>query len=315
VRLRWAAPRGERWRARFGAWLGASGVLHAVLAAALLLWPDPRPPQPEQLPAPAFDIVFDGGGAEQPLEEPPEGVEAPPSPPPAPPPAPPSVPAPPLPVPPVQQALPSPPLPQPPPVPTPPVPSPPVQQAMPLPPRTELRLPERFELPLPPSAPPPPRQQTAEQVPRLPGIWAPDGVQLGRPPTPPPGRTGARGFDLSVDPRMMQGRATRDPTLSVVGARVGADWRAAFSRWLDQNLGYPEGAIRRGEQGAVRVLITASPDGTVRSVRMLSPSTSPSLNTGTSQPFAGARLPAFPPGSDPNGVTVELTVRYIMTGP
>jgi TonB family protein len=188
-----------------------------------------------------------------------------------------------------------------------------------LPPTVELRLPQRFELPLPPSVPPPPppRQQAAQQAPRpsLPGIWAPDGLQLGRPPAPPPGRAGARGFDLSVDPRMMEGRARADPTLSVTGAQVGADWRAAFRRWLDQNLGYPEGAILRGEQGTVRVQITASPDGTVRGVRMLSPSTSPSLNSGTSQPFAGARLPAFPPGSDPGGVTVELTVRYILTRP
>jgi TonB family protein len=149
----------------------------------------------------------------------------------------------------------------------------------------------------------------------MPGIWAPDGVQLGRPATPPAGRPQARGLDLSVDPRQMEGRARRDPTLNVTGAQVGADWRAAFRRWLDQNLGYPEGAALRNEQGTVRVLVTAGPDGTVRSVRLVGPSTSPSLNSGTTLPFAGARLPAFPPGSDPNGVQVELTVRYMLIGP
>ena len=71
-------------------------------------------------------------------------------------------------------------------------------------------------------------------------------------------------------------------------------------------------AAMRGEDGRVRVLVTASPDGTVRSVRMLMPSTSPSLNSGTTRPFNGARLPAFPPGSDPNGVTIELTVDYVL---
>jgi TonB family protein len=182
----------------------------------------------------------------------------------------------------------------------------------------ELRLPDRFALPLPPSVPPPPppRQQTAQAPrPSLPGVWAPDGVVLGRPAAPPPGRPQGRGLDLSVDPRQLEGRASRDPTLNVTGAQVGADWRAAFRRWLDQNLGYPEGAIIRNEQGTVRVQILANPDGTVRSVRLAGPSTSPSLNSGTTQPFAGARLPAFPPGSDPNGVQVELTVRYVLIPP
>jgi hypothetical protein len=52
--------------------------------------------------------------------------------------------------------------------------------------------------------------------------------------------------------------------------------------------------------------------GGVRSVRLMMPSGSPSLNLGTTFPFEGARLPAFPPPADPDGVTIDLTVNYIL---
>ncbi|MBS7809859.1 TonB family protein [Roseococcus pinisoli] len=293
-----------------------------------------QPQQPEEEPA-------EGVPTEPQPPEPPSTAEAPP-----PPDAPPQPGLPPPPPP--QQELPRPPSP-PPPSPVPPIPAPPVQQAMPLPPievpppeappveptpmprmagtvelfapTTELRLPDRLSESLPPPPPPPPpappqrqtppAQQAQPPRPNLPGIWAPGGVQLGRPPTPPAGRQQARGLDLRVDPRMTEGRPSRDPSVRVSGAQVGADWRAAFRRWLDQNIHYSQQAIIRGEDGQVRVRITAAADGTVRNVQLVGPSTSPSLNFGTTYPFNGARLPAFPPGSDPN-VTIDLTVNYVL---
>lgn len=277
------------------------------------------PPAPPAPPAPA-----DG-----PAMAPPPAPPAPPVPPlppvPQPPLAQPTPPAPPLP--PVQQALPLPPPPAPvPPPPTPPPPEPPppafaerLPGTVDLLPETPLELPRRFDLPLPPAAPPPPRPQVAQRPefsptarPPAPPLMLPEGFQLGGRAAPPPGRPGARGLDTTVDPRFLEGRMAADPMARVTGANVGADWRAAFRRWLDQNMRYPMDAAMRGEDGRVRVLVTASPDGTVRSVRMLMPSTSPSLNSGTTRPFNGARLPAFPPGSDPNGVTIELTVDYVL---
>ena len=96
------------------------------------------------------------------------------------------------------------------------------------------------------------------------------------------------------------------------GAQVGPDWNAAFRRWLDQNLQYPSRAIEEGDSGTVRVRVMARPDGTVTGVRLTGASASPFLNSGTTRPFPGARLPAFPPGADPNGVEVDLTVHYIL---
>ncbi|MDB5412695.1 MAG: hypothetical protein JWR10_1030, partial [Rubritepida sp.] len=280
---------------------------------------EPSPPQPP------------------PMAEPPPPPDAPPVP---------SQPA----VPPSQQSQPQPPAPPPPPVPAPPMPQPPIPQPLPLPPpptpqppvapmppmrgaveiftpQTDMRLPDRLSEALPPPPPPtpptpplpqqpPPRQAAPAQRPQpprpnLPGMWLPGGAQLGRPSQPPAGRPQARGLDLSVDPRMLEGRPSRDPSVRVSGAEVGADWRAAFRRWLDQNIHYPNAAIMRGEDGMVRVRVTANPDGTVRGVQLVGPSTSPSLNYGTTFPFNGARLPAFPAGSDPT-VTIDLSVNYVL---
>ncbi|WP_353211310.1 energy transducer TonB [Rhodovarius sp.] len=173
-------------------------------------------------------------------------------------------------------------------------------------------------LPIPPPAqprptPPPRPTQQAQPSPRLPGMVLPEGFTLSQ-PRPAPGRpAGPRApLDFSLDPRLLEGRTSPDRTVQVRGAQVGPDWSNAFRRWLDQNLRYPQRAIQDGDSGTVQVRITANPDGTVRQVRLLSPSASPALNSGTTMPFAGARLPAFPPGSDPNGVEVDLTVNYIL---
>jgi TonB family protein len=137
----------------------------------------------------------------------------------------------------------------------------------------------------------------------------PEGLQLGR-PGPPPGRAQSRGIDLRVDPRVIDAVASADPLVRVSGAQVGADWRAAFRRWLDQNMRYPSRAAELGESGAVRVRVVAGPDGKVRSVRLIGPSSSPSLNLGTTSPFLDAQLPPFPPPAESGGVTIDLTVNY-----
>ncbi len=293
----------------------------------------PLPPPPDAPPLPSQPSL------------PPIQQALPLPPPPPPPVAPPLQPPPPVAMPPVPQ----PPVPQPPQQQAPQQQAPMVAEAPPPPlpplpgavelfvPPTELRLPDRLTenlpLPPPPTPPAPPQRQPQQQAPQrqtpqrqapqqqapqqqaqpnLPGIWVPGGVQLGRPAAPPAGRPQARGTDTTVDPRFLEGRPRTDPSVRVTGAQVGADWRAAFRRWLDQNLSYPERAVALGEDGVVRVVVTAAPDGTVRNVRLVGPSTSPSLNFGTTFPFQGARLPAFPPGADPNGVTIELTVNYVL---
>jgi TonB family protein len=267
--------------------------------------PTPTPPQPAPPTAPPAPRT-----PEQPPVAPP--AAAPPAPGPAVPvPSPPAAtqPAPPQPLPEAPRPVPPPPQERP----GPPLRIPPIEAILPPPP--ELRLPDRLPVPpTPPQPAQPPRQQQQQQQrpqPALPPdtVWMPGGVQLGR-PQPQAGRRESRGLDLTVDPRIIEGRASADPNLRVTGAQVGADWRAAFRRWLDENMRYPLRAAQLGEQGAVRVSVIAEPDGRVRSVRIITQSTSPSLNTGTVMPFQGATLPRFPPPADPNGVTIDLTVNY-----
>ncbi len=285
----------------------------------------PQPPAPPQPPQPQLAMPLP---PVPPTQAPPPPIPPPPSP--TPPRAGPPPPAPPL----AQTPLP-PAAPQPPPLPAladlpprPPEPMPRLSAEIPppeLPPDllaepTPLRInPPRIQVPTQPQqaqprpTPPPRPTQQAQPSPRLPGMMLPEGFNLSQ-PRPAPGRpAGPRApLDLSLDPRLLEGRTTPDRMVQVRGAQVGPDWSNAFRRWLDQNLRYPQRAIQEGDSGVVKVRITASPDGTVRQVRLVTPSASPWLNSGTTMPFAGARLPAFPPGADPNGVEVELTVNYIL---
>jgi TonB family protein len=280
----------------------------------------PSAPPPPAPPTPAAPPVVAAPAVPPPLVAPPEANQI--TPPPRPPAAAPQLPPPP----PSIAALPEPPRPAPP-VP----PPPPAIAALPEPPRPAPPVPQ------PPSvtAPPPPQAAPTQQAARPPArpappaqrpparlppgtVFLPQGVPFGQrqgqgpSAAAPSGRPQTRGLDLSVDPRLLEGRATSDPNLNVSGAAVGADWRGAFRRWLDQNIRYPARAAELGESGQVRVRVVANADGTVRSVRIILPSGSPSLNVATSGPFAGARLPPFPPPVDPAGVTIDLTVNYIL---
>jgi TonB family protein len=111
---------------------------------------------------------------------------------------------------------------------------------------------------------------------------------------------------------MPRGRDSPEAQAVVRGAEVGPDWRNAFRRWVDENKRYPSNAVLVGHQGSTRVRVTAEPDGRVRSVRLTGPSGSVWLDAGLMAMFRGAVLPAFPPGADPNGVTIDFTMNYIL---
>lgn len=148
----------------------------------------------------------------------------------------------------------------------------------------------------------------AERVPPLDLTQRPP-IRLGE-----PGRSGAprRGLDLSPGATLPGPGDTEQ--LRVRGAEAGPDWRAAFRRWLDQNLRYPREAIDLREQGPVTVRIQTGPDGRVRGVELRSASRSIHLNFYSQHVFRGAQLPPFPPGSAEEQVTIDLTIKYILYG-
>lgn len=140
----------------------------------------------------------------------------------------------------------------------------------------------------------------------------PDALALA-PPSTAARPSGPRNrLDLTPGPLASRGRNTPDSEAQVRGAEVGPDWRNAFRRWVDDNKRYPQNAVVAGHQGPSRVQIIAEPDGRVRSVRLTGPSGSVWLDAGTVSMFRGANLPAFPPGADPKGVTIDFTMNYIL---
>jgi len=96
------------------------------------------------------------------------------------------------------------------------------------------------------------------------------------------------------------------------GGEVGADWRNALRKWLDEHAYYPPQAAERGEDGDVVVRVVAAPDGRVQSATILSRSGSQWLDMATTSMFDGAVLPPFPPDVANPTFTFDLTMHYIL---
>ncbi len=280
----------------------------ALLALLVLANMESQRRRREDMPAPTeVDVVWRGGSNEMPGQEVPDrpadafappGDEALPVPPPAS--------APPPPPPPTPQSEPEAAPPPPPPsaddgeLPPPPPPAPPAPR--PLPPQPQQAP------PTPPRPQQPRQQQPFPNLETLPGPFTP-----GQPSPPlPSGRPGERSReDQSGTPG--RGRFDANPSSDLQASRnLGPDWRNLFRRWVDDHKRYPRDAVLMGHQGPVTVRINIAPDGTVRSVALVTPSHSQWLNFNLMTMFRGARLPPLPPGADPAGETIVFTMRYIL---
>ena len=314
-RRRPARARRRPWREDLRRGLGVSVLLHLLVLAAFLITWLPAREHDSSAPEPSFEIVYDSGSPDRPAAPvpevpkapqapvipPPASAEALPTPPPAPPPPPPE-PRP-------QQTMPAAALPPPPPpvaeaplaLPLPPPPPP-------APPRQETQ--QAAQPPRPPSQPTPQAQARPNPAPALPGVWMPGASTLASPPrqqSAPQPR-----LDTTLDTVAMVGRYALQPNLQVKGAQVGADWTAAFRRWLDENIRYPSSAVEAGHSGVNKVGLRVAADGTVLGLVLLKPSGSAFLDFGITSPFKGAKIPPLPPPVDAGGAEVELTVSWIL---
>jgi TonB family protein len=296
-------PRSQRpWR-RLRPGLVGSVLLHIGFLGLVVLAVMTRETPPEPLPPPSFEVEYQSGAPGRPGDE--QGIRQPEQE--APPPAPEIPPF-------VPQPAQPPPMPEATAPPAPPLPPPVVAEALPLPPPPPpIPLPREVPRPSPPPpAPPQTAARPAAPPQRLPGVWMPEARNLVPPsPSAPPGAPRSR-LDLSPGPLATLGRNSAEAEADVRGAEVGPDWRNAFRRWVDENKRYPASAVEAGHQGRSRVQVIAEPNGKVRSVRLIGPSGSVWLDAGLVSMFRGATLPAFPPGADPNGVTIDFTMRYIL---
>lgn len=324
-----ARPRARRHR-RDGLRPGlvASALLHGGFFALIVLAILTRAPPQEPGATDGFAVEF-----MPPEETPPGGPPTPPAPVPSIPLAMPPAAPPPPPLPPTPQAQPlvtPPPLPPAAPqlaepaAPPVPVPPPPTPRFAEIPPPLPAQ-PEAQPLPPPPppaprpvrpqqeaaiTAPPRPAQPAPPPTERLPGLWLPDGARLAPAPSARPDSAARRGLDLSLNSLSVIGRNQPEAQVSIRGAEVNDDWRKGFRRWLDENIRYPANAAAVGDEGVNRIQVLVAPDGRVKSWRIVRRSGSVWLDAGLEGPFRNAVLPAFPPGADPDGVEVNLTVHW-----
>lgn len=101
-------------------------------------------------------------------------------------------------------------------------------------------------------------------------------------------------------------------TMRITGANLGADWRAAFMEWLRRNGRFPREAAINGEDGTNVVRFEVDRDGRVQSVRLTTRSGSQWLDINSTALLRDRTIPPFPPGTESNSATIDLTINYIL---
>lgn len=133
-------------------------------------------------------------------------------------------------------------------------------------------------------------------------------MSLGRGPTSL-SPTGQRGLDMSLP--QSDAQAVMAPQVTIQG-QYGADWGAAFNKWVYAHLYYPDAAAAQGQQGYVTVTFTAHRDGSVTGLHLVSGSGSNFLDLAWQGIFLQNQLPKFPPGGS-DTVQITATVHYELT--
>jgi periplasmic protein TonB len=165
----------------------------------------------------------------------------------------------------------------------------------------------------------PPRAAAPRPAPAAPNAFpAPNNFSLGGPPAQTPHRYaaphvpgGRQPLNFSLGP-MNPGAGQVRPFANFHGGEVGADWRNALRRWLDEHAYYPRQAAEAGEDGDVVVRVVATPDGRVVSATIISRSGSQFLDMAARSMFDDAVLPPFPPSIANPTFTFDLTMHYIL---
>jgi TonB family protein len=135
----------------------------------------------------------------------------------------------------------------------------------------------------------------------------------------PHGARGGGGIDTTPDRATLNspGALPRDPEaaesmIHVRGAHIGKEWYAMLHEWWDQHAYYPEQAVRRGEDGTVKIHMHVDRWGHVRLVGLDSSSGSQWLDAGALAVFRGATLPPFPLATPEGEADLDLTIDYIL---
>jgi periplasmic protein TonB len=277
-----------------------AGLLHAAALAAVLLWPDRRPP-PAPPEAPGVALVWaEAVGPDGGVPPAPAAVPSPPSPEAAVPPGPPVVPS---------------------PMETPPPPMVPPLSA--LPPVADGAAPA---VPAPPAPAPVPRSPVSDLPPPVPAA-APAAAAPADPPStdppppqppPPPRRAAPRTPSARQAPSTpptaaSPGGAGVQPPVLGVGRAEGAVAHAPVPI-TPPTFDYPPESRRRGEQGTVSLLLRVDTEGRVVGVEVQASSGHPALDQAAQQAARRWRFrPAVRDGRPMEG-TVRVPVSFRLQG-
>jgi protein TonB len=265
------------WQRRPWAW-GIAIALHIAVILFIIWFVRLTPPKDEET-APGIAVVFDNGGQPQ--------TAAPPAPLPG---MQPATQAPPPPPPPQQQAD----------------TQPEVNLGMP-----QMALPELPPLSQAPPAPPAPSHLTTRPTrPQPPQRYVMmNGMSYGHASAAPSHSLMPQALDTS--PPESNAEAVNAPELTIKG-KIGADWKAELSRWVNEHKYYPDAAAAQGQEGNVSIEFTVDRNGNVTGLRMLDGSGSVFLDQAWLGLFANNTLPPFPPGTQSDHLTIDATMHFVL---
>lgn len=122
----------------------------------------------------------------------------------------------------------------------------------------------------------------------------------------------------------VSGSAGRDPRATSSGSGMGGegvDRRSALRAWVRQiqrevnklaTRNYPRTAVRMGLEGRLRLALTITKDGTIRSVRLLTSSGHQVLDDAASEAVKRIRVPAPPEEIQWTEREIPLPIRYAL---
>ncbi len=130
-------------------------------------------------------------------------------------------------------------------------------------------------------------------------------MSYGNPDQPAP--PSHQALNLSLPQSDAQAVAAQDLTIK---GNIGADWKAAFHKWVDEHKYYPDAAVAQGQQGNVQIQFIVDRNGHVTGLHLLGSSGSPFLDQAWLGLFEDAQLPSFPPGTASDNVTIDATMHF-----
>lgn len=164
------------------------------------------------------------------------------------------------------------------------------------------RAPQAFTFNAPAPVPPAPRRVT-------PRYLVMNNSQFYGPAAAPAPNTPIRRRGLNLQLSQAELAKLQAPQFSIKG-KVGADWKAAFTRWVNEHKYYPRAAIELGQEGSSTIHFVVHADGSITGLRLLKSAGSSYLDEAWLNLFRDTLLPPFPPGTKAKKVEITATMHF-----